>query len=161
MAGFCDFSGIWFIIFGLQVSSSSIASSIKHSLRGDGSLRTLSTCSILFLKFTITKHISRRYREKQIMMKGWKNFLKLSSLQDSVYSVAYLHKRQRAVLSHAGCTWDVLPQISCGQRGCVGVSDMDHVYCTSKRPCGSEPPIASPVGFMLASTATICLFFLG
>lgn len=78
--------------------------------------------------------------EKQIMIKGWKNFMKLSSPQDSIYPMAYLHKRQRAVLSHL-----------VGSRAVLVCVTWTMSTTPARGHLGVNPPIASPVGFMPTS----------
>lgn len=65
--------------------------------------------------------------------------MNLSRLQDSIYPTTYLHKRQRAIPCR-------LP-LRCSPKAillavglCRCLRDLDPVYHTSKRQCGSELP---------------------
>lgn len=73
------------------------------------------------------------------MVKGGKNFRNLSSPQDSVCPLAYLHKRQRAVpcrlLQRCFPAAALLPIGLCSY-----FCHLDHVYHAGKSWCGTEPP---------------------
>lgn len=83
--------------------------------------------------------------------------MNLSRLQDSIYPTTYLCKRQRAIPCrlHLRCSPTAI-LLAVGLCRCL--RDLDPVYHTSRGNVAANSPVALPVGFMPATTATVSLF---